>query len=139
MACIARSHVDLVPMRIHWPELGEDISIASAAGRQCSRREAMKQRTAMTDDEIRKIVMKVLRREFKGLGFEDAEVYSEEDFDGASIIRVAARATRPVPVARLTSALHELRSQLIDRGEERFVFLDALNPREAVPVDEDRE
>ncbi len=99
----------------------------------------MKQQAALTDDEIATVATQVLRREFKGLGFEDAVVKSEEDFDGASIIRVAAHATHPVPVSRLTNALHEIRSQLIDRGEDRFVFLDALDPRKDTPVDEDVE
>lgn len=96
----------------------------------------MKQQTAMTDDEIRRIVMKVLRREFKGLGFEDAEVYSDEDFDGASIIRVDARLkTGRAPIKRLTNALHEIRSELIEKGEDRFVFLSSAPDDEFVDED----
>lgn len=95
----------------------------------------MKQQVAMTDDQIATVATEVLKRAFKELGFEDAVV----DFDGASIIRVEAHATHPVPVKRLTTALHEIRSRLIDRGEDRFVFLDALDPHEVIPIDEDVE
>ena len=99
----------------------------------------MKQQVAMTDDQIATVATEILKRAFKELGFEDAVVRSEEDFDGASIIRVEAHATHPVPVKRLTTALHEIRSRLIDRGEDRFVFLDALDPHGVVPIDEDVE
>lgn len=89
----------------------------------------MNQQAVMTDDEIKKVVTKVLRREFKGLGLENVTVKSEEDFDGASIIDVNARLKSGLaPVERLTNALNEVRSELIARGEERFVFLSTAQP-----------
>jgi hypothetical protein len=83
----------------------------------------------MTDDEITKIVTKVLRREFKGLGLERVLVGSEEDFDGDSIIRVNAKLkSGTAPAERLAKALHDIRSELIARGEGRFVFLSSAQP-----------
>lgn len=85
----------------------------------------------MTDEEIRKVVTKVLRRSFKGLGLERVTVISENDFDGDPIIRVNARLrTGLAPAQRLVNALHEIRSELIGKGEDRFVFLSSAQPDE---------
>lgn len=89
----------------------------------------MTQQAVMTDDQITEIVTKVLRREFKGLGLERVLVNSEEDFDGDSIIRVNAKLKDgTAPADRLAKALHDIRSELIDRGEDRFVFLSSAQP-----------
>lgn len=89
----------------------------------------MKQQTALTDDEVAKIIRKILSREFKDLGFEHVAVNSEEDFDGDSIIRVNAKLkSGTAPAERLSKALHNIRSELIDRGEDRFVFLSSAQP-----------
>lgn len=89
----------------------------------------MKQQVAMTDDEIAKVVTSVLRRDFEDLGLERVLVTSEEDFDGDSIIRVNAKLkTGSAPAERLAKALHDIRSELIDRGEDRFVFLSSAQP-----------
>jgi hypothetical protein len=89
----------------------------------------MTQQTMLTDGEIAKIADKVLRREFKGLGLERLDIRSEDDFDGESIIRIDARLrSGRAPVERLTHALDELRSELIAKGEHRFVFLSSAQP-----------
>jgi hypothetical protein len=93
----------------------------------------------MTDDEIGKIVSKILRREFKGLGFEHAAVASDVDFDGDPIIRVNARLkSGRAPALRLAKALQEIRSELIKLGEDRFVFLSSAQPDDEF-VEEDVE
>lgn len=93
----------------------------------------------MTDDEINKIVYKLLGEQFKAFGFEHSTVKTEEDFDGSSIIRVTAHLKDgDVPSEKLTEALHDIRSQLLRNGEERFVFLNSKSPEDEV-VDEDVE
>jgi hypothetical protein len=93
----------------------------------------------MTDDEINQIVSTLLRKRFADVGFERSTVASEEDFDGSSILRVTAHFKEGhVSSEQLIDALHEIRSELIDRGEDRFVFLDRTFPHEEL-VDEDEE
>ena len=95
----------------------------------------------MTDDEINGIVSELLRKRFADIGFERSTVESEQDFDGSSILRVTAHfKTRGVPSDRLIDALHDIRSELIRRGEDRFVFLDGAFPHDQDEfVDEDLE
>lgn len=93
----------------------------------------------MTDSEINKIVAKILRKRLQEFGFKHATVHSEEDFDGASILRITAHCKKSdVPSSRLTDALHEIRSKLISNGEERFVLLGNQSPHEET-VEEDVE
>jgi hypothetical protein len=85
----------------------------------------------MTDNEINKIASKVLRERLKEFGFKRSTVHSEEDFDGASILRITAHCKKwDVPPSRLTNALHEIRSKLLSKGEERFVLLGSQSPSE---------
>jgi len=85
----------------------------------------------MTDDEINGVVSRLLHKHFEDLGFEYSTVESEQDFDGSSILRVTAHFKNGhVPVDRLIDAGHDIRSELIRRGEERFVFLDSAFPHD---------
>jgi hypothetical protein len=95
----------------------------------------------MTDDEINEVVSRLLHRHFENLGFEYSTVESEQDFDGGPILRVTAHFKNGrVPADRLIDAGHEIRSELIRRGEERFVFLDSAFPHdEDELVDDDLE
>jgi hypothetical protein len=93
----------------------------------------------MTDDEINAVVSELLRSRFGGAGFEYSTVKSEEDFDGASILRVTAHFNNgELPTRRLIDANDDIRSELIRRGEERFVFLSSEFPHEEM-IDEDLE
>jgi hypothetical protein len=95
----------------------------------------------MTDDEINEVVSGLLRKRFEDLGFERSTVQSEQDFDGSSILRVTAHfKNEHVSADRLIDAGHDIRSELIGRGEERFVFLDSAFPHDQDEfVDEDSE
>jgi hypothetical protein len=95
----------------------------------------------MTENEINEVVSRLLRSRFADLGFERSTVESEEDFDGSSNLRVTAHFSRgPVSADRLIDASHDIRSELIRRGEERFVFLDSELPQDQGEfVDEDLE
>jgi hypothetical protein len=93
----------------------------------------------MTDDEINKIVSRLLRQRFKDAGFQRSTVESEQDFDGSSILRVTAHfKTGDVPSDQLINALHDIRTELLSKGEERFVYLNSEYPQDEV-VDEDVE
>jgi hypothetical protein len=95
----------------------------------------------MTDDEINEVVSKLLRSRFGDLGFEYSTVKSERDFDDTSILRVTAHFKNgDVSTKQMINALHDIRSELIARGEERFVFLDSEYPGQEVEYeDEDTE
>lgn len=91
----------------------------------------------MTDEEVSKIISKVLRREFKDLGFRSAVVTSDADFDGSPIIRATARLEGGrAPADRLAKALHDIRSELVRKGDNRFVFLSSAQPKDEF-VDEE--
>jgi hypothetical protein len=91
----------------------------------------------MTDAEITKVVSKILRERLKDLGYQRSTVHSEQDFDGSSILRATVRLGKPdVPSSRLTEALHEIRSKLLGKGEERFVLLGSESPSEET-IEED--
>lgn len=93
----------------------------------------------MRDEEINAVVSKLLRERFEDLGFERSTVESEEDFDGASVLRVIAHfRNRDVPSDRLINAMHDIRSALIGRGEDRFVYLSSVSPQDEL-LDEDLE
>jgi hypothetical protein len=93
----------------------------------------------MTDDQINEVVSELLRRRFANAGFEYSTVNSEEDFDGSSILRVRAYFKNgDLPTRLLIDSIHDIRSELISRGEERFVFMTRKFPHEEV-VDEDLE
>jgi hypothetical protein len=84
----------------------------------------------MTDDEINEVASRLLQERFQDLQFERSTVKSEEDFDGDSILRIKAYFPRGgVTAERLVDAMHDIRSELIRRGEERFVFLDGEFPQ----------
>ena len=91
----------------------------------------------MTDSEISKIVSKVLRARLRDLGFQRLIVQSEQDFDNSTILRMTVFLKESnVPPARLTDALHEIRSELLNNGEDRFVLLSSRSPNEEL-IDED--
>ncbi len=91
----------------------------------------------MTDDQIRKLVTPVLRKALAQSGYRSATVQSEADFDGNPIVRIVASvSSEDVPAETLLDAQHEIRSLLIGKGDDRFVFLDAVHPHEEF-MDED--
>jgi len=91
----------------------------------------------MTETEINKIVSKVLRAHLRDLGFERVTVRPEQDFDDSTILRITVYLKKSdVPPARLTDALHEIRSELLNKGENRFVPLSSQSPNEEM-IDED--
>jgi len=91
----------------------------------------------MTDSEINKVISKILRERLTDFGFQRATVHSEQDFDGSSILRVTAHLKKlDVPSSRLTAALHEIRSALLSKNEERFVLLGSESPNDE-PVEEE--
>jgi hypothetical protein len=93
----------------------------------------------MTDAEINKIAASILRERFKDLGFRHSTVQSEQDFDGGSILRIKAHLNKSdVPSDRLADAMHEIRSKLLDKDEDRFVLLSSESPEEET-MDEDVE
>jgi hypothetical protein len=95
----------------------------------------------MTDEEINGVVSELLRKRFAEVGFDHSTVESEEAFEGSSILRVTAHFNKKdVPSRRLVETIHDIRSDLIRRGEERFVILSPAFPHDQDElVDEDLE
>lgn len=78
----------------------------------------------MNDEEIAVVVNQVLVQSLSSKGFENADVKSETDFDGGSIIRVIAHYDGPeLAPTETANALHQIRDALLEKGEERFVIL----------------
>jgi len=78
----------------------------------------------MNDQEIAQVVNQVLKENLADKGFERADVASETDFDGGSIIRVTAHYQEAeVPLDDTIKSLHQIRDALLSKGEERFVIL----------------
>jgi hypothetical protein len=78
----------------------------------------------MSDEQVNQIVSDLLGKRLGDVGFERSSVKSEEDFDGESVLRVRAHFNNgKVPTDRLIDAVSDIRSELLRRGEERYVFL----------------
>lgn len=78
----------------------------------------------MNDQEISQVVTQVLTKNLINQGFKEADVASEVDFDGGSIIRVTAHYQETeVSSDKIIESLHEIRDALLSKGEERFVIL----------------
>ena len=93
----------------------------------------------MKDDEIHELVSQLLRERFKDAGFQRSTVTAEQDFDGSPILRVLAYFDTPnVSSERLVETVDDIRSRLLERGEERFVLLTSKYPQNET-VDEDLE
>jgi hypothetical protein len=93
----------------------------------------------MTDENIKNVVSPLLHERFRQAGFRHATVKSEEDFDGSSVLRVTAHLSTPnVSSDDLIAALHQIRTELLSRGEERFVFLNSKSPHDET-IEEDVE
>jgi len=94
----------------------------------------------MTDGEINELATRILRDRLNQFGFAQVRVKSELDFDGTPIIRVIARYENGrVPTDKLIDSLDDIRTELIQRGEDRFVFLDSEYPGQATEGDDDEE
>ena len=92
----------------------------------------------MTDDHIRKLVTPLLRKMLAKSGYRSATVEVRDRFrwqsdslasSPASCRRISRRST-------ILDAQHEIRSLLMMKGDDRFVFLDAVHPHEEF-ADED--
>lgn len=94
-----------------------------------------------TEAEVRTIVLEVLSKKFASSGFSGVDVVLEKDFDGEDIIRVIAKFSEPAKNSEaLFEAASDIRRKLIQRGDERFVFVRQNYPhRSRGELDEDAE
>jgi hypothetical protein len=87
--------------------------------------------------EIKKIAEAVLQTQFASSKIVGCRVDAEEDFDGAEIVRVTAVSEIPVENAEERLAANTaIRDALLQRGDNRYVFLDIEVSSER-PDDED--
>lgn len=94
----------------------------------------------MRDAEIQKIADGILRSRLAADGFLRCEARTEEDFDGASIIRVIAhvKESRADALARLDATM-AISAELEREDDNRFVYLDVKREYAEECEDEDDE
>jgi hypothetical protein len=93
----------------------------------------------MTDEEIKQLVMPILRRRLGNYGFESAEVRSGLDHDGDPVVFVTARYRAGAPeldAAQALDAMVEISDNLREKGETRFSHLTHFHPDD-LPSDDD--
>lgn len=91
----------------------------------------------LTHDEIARIADEVLRATLGPLGYERAYVTDALDVDGEPSIQVVAhfrRGVLPADGKSALDALTQLRTELHERGEERFPFLRYDYPDDEIPA-----
>ncbi len=94
----------------------------------------------MTEAAIRQIVSEVLRERFAKLGLVNSDIVFDEDFDGAKIVRVTAHFDRPQDIGEsLFDAADTIRTQLIEGGDDRFVFVSRDYPGSSDEEESDEE
>lgn len=92
----------------------------------------------MQNSEIQKIAERVLKSELASSKIVDCRVGVEEDFDGKEIVRVTAVSEIPVEDARKRLAANTaIRDELLQHGDDRYVFLDIEVSSEQLDEEED--
>jgi hypothetical protein len=92
----------------------------------------------MTDLEVQKIALPILKQRLERFGFQGVAIKEEEDFDGSSIFRMTARVQDKVPARILIDTLGAIHAALRKIGEGRFVYL-STERRTEDETDEDVE
>lgn len=83
----------------------------------------------LTEIEVRKIALPILRQELATEGFADVKVMFELDFDEEPIIRIQADLEKPTrSFAKLEASADAIRDALSKKGDDRFVFLRQASP-----------
>ena len=93
----------------------------------------------MNDEEISKIATEVLERSPRSAHLLEVKARSDVDGDGMPVLLVKATYDRNLPseFESPLSGIHDIRSELILKGEDRFVFLENVYLNERDPVTED--
>lgn len=94
---------------------------------------------SMTDAEITQIVQKVLADRLAPIGLKSSRAFSDIDFDGTPIVRVTADYARRQrkPTDDQLEAAHLVREKLLERGDDRFVFVTSTYPDDEDDEDDD--
>lgn len=79
----------------------------------------------LSEGEVSEIAASIIGERLRPFGFEDVTVADEEDFDGIHILRMIAQVRDKVPADRLIDTIDAVRTALLKRGEDRFVYLSA--------------
>jgi hypothetical protein len=78
----------------------------------------------LADAEIGNVAKEILKGRFPDAGFQGLDVASDEDYDGAPIIRMTAHFDRPIgDLRKFIASTAIIRSELLRSGDERFIFL----------------
>ncbi|ORE92340.1 hypothetical protein [Aurantimonas sp. 22II-16-19i] len=84
--------------------------------------------TVLSEDEARRIAEPILRKYLQPFGYGGVSVSSEEDFDGAIVLRMSVNVERQVSGRAMVDVVGAIREALLDRGDERFAFLSYRRP-----------
>lgn len=78
----------------------------------------------MRDEQVAEIVSQFVKPKFPEAGFISADARTAEDFDGTPILRINTHfERRPSDPKAPVELLHEIRAELLSKGEERPVIL----------------
>ena len=94
----------------------------------------------ITDADVGRAVDSILRERLGSQGYQAAVVSSETDYEGEPIIRVTARFARAIEDTELLlGSVDAIRHVLIEKGDDRFVFLNQEYPGSDEEVNEDED
>ncbi len=82
----------------------------------------------LTEAEAHRLAAPILAKRFERFGFDRLEVTDEHDFDGDPILRMIVYVRDRVPTEELVDAIDEVRTALLEAGEDRFVSLRTASP-----------
>jgi hypothetical protein len=78
----------------------------------------------LADAEIGRVATEILKSRLSDAGFRDLDVASDEDYDGAPIIRMIAHFDGPIgDMRKFIDSTAIIRAQLLRSGDDRFIFL----------------
>lgn len=92
----------------------------------------------LSPDQVRDLVLPLVRRSLLDQGFRGLTIKEEVDFDGVDIIRVTAEVDQRVDARRLIDLNDDLQLAVRAKGDSRFVFLRTRRPGDD-PTDGDEE
>jgi ribosomal 50S subunit-associated protein YjgA (DUF615 family) len=88
--------------------------------------------------QVERIVSDIFKQRFANVGYLRSDVASDVDYDGSPIIRVTAHFAKAVTeFDAILASVNEIRTRLIQSGDERYVFLTPDYPGAADEKDDD--
>ncbi len=91
---------------------------------------------ALSEADVKVIASSFLDERLRPYGYKHVTVEDEEDFDGSHILRMIARVGQHVPARQLIDTLAVIRTALLEKGEQRLVYLSTVS-QDSADIGED--